>query len=113
MTKDYKFQNYDVDNFFKAILSLENIEECYMFFDDICTIKEINSMAQRLHVAKLLRNKKTYNEVESATSASTATISRINRCLMYGSGGYNMVLDRNEEKEETQQISDIKEKKEI
>ncbi len=83
----------DTKRLFEAILSLKNIDECSKFFDDICTIKEVQSMAQRLEVAKLLRQKKTFAEIVNATGASTATISRVNRCLMYGAGGYNTVLD--------------------
>jgi TrpR-related protein YerC/YecD len=73
-------------------LLLENKEECYRFFEDICTIKEIQAIAQRLEVAKLLKANKTYNEIEAETGASTATISRINRALNYGAEGYNIVL---------------------
>lgn len=87
-----KIKSDQVDGFFEAILLLENKEECYRFFEDICTIKEIQAIAQRLEVAKLLRANKTYNEIESETGASTATISRINRSLNYGSDGYNIVL---------------------
>lgn len=89
-----KIKNEQVDAFFEAILQLENPEECYRFFEDICTIKEIQSIAQRLQVAKLLRLNKTYNEIEAETGASTATISRISRALNYGADGYNIVLDR-------------------
>ena len=89
-----KFQNKEVDDLFQAILALENEEECYRFFEDICTIKELQSIAQRLQVAKLLREKKTYSDIEEITKASTATISRINKCLNYGSDGYKLILDR-------------------
>ncbi|MBQ2271026.1 MAG: hypothetical protein IKT25_02130 [Firmicutes bacterium] len=98
MSYQSKFKNKDVDDLFEAILSLENEEECYRFFEDICTIKELQSIAQRLEVAKLLREKKTYSDIEEITKASTATISRINKCLMYGSDGYNLILDRLEKK---------------
>ena len=98
MSYQSKFKNKDVDDLFEAILSLENEEECYRFFEDICTIKELQSIAQRLEVAKLLREKKTYSDIEEITKASTATISRINKCLMYGSDGYNVILDRLEKK---------------
>ena len=91
---DSKLKNDQVDAYFQAILQLKDIEECYRFFEDICTVKEIQSIAQRLEVAKLLRMNKTYNEIETETGASTATISRINRSLNYGSDGYNLVLDR-------------------
>lgn len=87
-----RIKSDQVDGFFEAILLLENKEECYRFFEDICTIKEIQAIAQRLEVAKLLRANKTYNEIEAETGASTATISRINRSLNYGADGYNIVL---------------------
>jgi len=94
MTYDSKIKDEHIDDFFKAVLKLESEEECYRFFEDICTIKEIQSIAQRLQVAKLLRQNKTYNEIEDGTGASTATISRINRALNYGANGYNIILDR-------------------
>jgi TrpR-related protein YerC/YecD len=89
-----KLKDDQVDELFKAILKLENIEECYRFFEDICTIKEIKSIAQRLQVAILLIENKTYSEIEEKTGASTATISRISRCLNYGADGYKLILDR-------------------
>ncbi|WP_053955897.1 YerC/YecD family TrpR-related protein [Inediibacterium massiliense] len=94
MGYESKLKSSFVDELFEAILLLENTEECYRFFEDICTIKEIQALSQRLKVAKLLREKKTYNEIEEITGASTATISRINRCLTYGADGYNIILDR-------------------
>lgn len=84
----------DVDALFDAVLKLKNREECYKFFEDLCTINEIHAIAQRMEVAKLLSEKKTYNEIEEITNASTATISRINKCLVYGAGGYRLVLER-------------------
>lgn len=89
-----KIKSDQVDGFFEAVLKLETMEECYRFFEDICTIKEIQAIAQRLEVAKLLKASKTYNEIEAETSASTATISRINRSLNYGAEGYNMILKK-------------------
>ena len=80
------------DELFEAILSLENQEDCYRFFEDICTVKEIQAISQRLQVVKLLVQNKTYHEIESETGASTATISRINRALNYGADGYKLVL---------------------
>lgn len=94
MDFDSKIKSDQVDRFFEAVLLLENKEECYKFFEDICTIKEIKSIAQRLEVGKLLKAKKTYNEIEEETGASTATISRINRSLNYGVGGYDIVFKR-------------------
>lgn len=89
-----KIKSSQIDGLFEAILKLETIEECYRFFEDICTVKEIQSIAQRLEVAKLLTLKHTYSEIENITGASTATISRINRALNYGANGYNIVLKR-------------------
>lgn len=83
-----------LDQLFDAILSLKTREECYKFFDDIATMNEIHSLSQRLQVAKMLKEGHTYNVIESKTKASTATISRVRRCLDYGSGGYEIVLDR-------------------
>ena len=95
-----KIKSKELDLFFKAILELDNIEECYKFFEDVATINEIKALAQRLHVAKLLKDKKTYTEIADITGASTATISRVNRCLNYGSDGYNLILMRLENSEE-------------
>ena len=83
-----------VDYHFSAILSLENKEECYTFFEDICTINELLSLSQRFEVAKMLREHKTYLEIADKTGASTATISRVNRSLNYGNDGYDMVFER-------------------
>lgn len=93
MSYDSKFKRDDIDELFEGILSLKTVDECYRFFEDICTINEINSIAQRLQVAKMLDNKCTYKEIEQETKASTATISRINKCLVYGADGYKVVLD--------------------
>ncbi len=86
---------------FSAILTLDNIEEVYLFFDDLCTVNEIQSMAQRLEVAKMLRLGYTYSQIEKETGASTATISRVKRCFQYGTDGYQLVLDRIQETEKT------------
>ncbi|MBS5335025.1 MAG: YerC/YecD family TrpR-related protein [Anaerovoracaceae bacterium] len=94
MAYESKFKKNDIDELFKAILTLENEEDCYRFFEDICTINEIHAIAQRLQVAKLLSQKKTYTEIEAETKASTATISRVNKCLLYGAEGYTRVLKR-------------------
>ena len=83
-----------VDHLFEAILTLENKEECYTFFQDVCTINELLSLSQRYEVAKMLREKKTYLEIAEKTGASTATISRVNRSLNYGCDGYDMVFAR-------------------
>ena len=81
-------------NYLKAMLELKDLDECYEFFDDLCTISELQSLAQRLEVAQMLKLKKTYDTIQNETGASTATISRVRRCVDYGSGGYNKVLDR-------------------
>ncbi|MBR3275095.1 MAG: TrpR YerC/YecD [Eubacterium sp.] len=83
-----------VEQLFDAILTLETKEECYSFFEDICTINELLSLSQRLQVAKMLSEGKTYMDISSNTGASTATISRVNRSLIYGNDGYKIVLDR-------------------
>lgn len=89
-----KLRGKSLDQLFEAILSLENIEECYRFFDDLCTVNEIQSLAQRLEVARMLREGFTYHRIETETGASTATISRVKRCLNYGNDAYTMALDR-------------------
>ena len=86
--------NADIDRLFKAILSLETVEECHDFFDDACTVKEINEIAQRLLAAVMLREGKSYVEISKQTGMSTATISRVNKCLEYGNGGYDRALER-------------------
>jgi TrpR-related protein YerC/YecD len=93
-----KIRSESVNRLFEAILLLENVDECYNFFEDICTIAEIKAMAQRLEVAKMLREKATYTEISEKTGASTATISRVNRSLNYGADGYNLILNRLEGK---------------
>lgn len=85
------------DQLCKAVLKLETVDECYQFFEDICTVNELKSLAQRLEVARMLRARHTYEEVVEGTGASTATISRVKRCLNYGADGYDTVLNRLEE----------------
>ena len=89
-----KLKNPELDLFFEAILQLKNIDECYNFFEDVATINEIKALAQRIQVAQLLKSKKVYTEIAEQTGASTATISRVNKCLNYGAGGYELILDR-------------------
>ncbi len=84
----------DVDTLFEAVLCLKTKEECYTFFEDLATVNEILSLSQRFEVATMLREKKTYQEIAGKTGASTATISRVNRSLVYGNDGYEMVLTR-------------------
>lgn len=93
MATSTKIKSQELDEFFEAILMLKTLDDCYKFFEDICTVRELNSISQRLEVAKLLKIRKTYNEIEKDTGASTATISRVNRSLHYGADGYNLVLD--------------------
>ena len=94
-----KFKDSNVDFLFEAILNLETLEECYDFFEDLCTVTEIKSISQRIVVAKMLRDKKVYNEIVSETGASTATISRVSKCLNYGNGGYRTAIERLKEKQ--------------
>src|SRR5690625_4102351 len=89
-----RLRGEQLDQLFDAILLLKTREECYQFFDDIATMNELRALAQRLQVAKMLVNGNTYNEIEDETSVSTATISRVRRCIDYGSGGYGIVLKR-------------------
>ena len=89
-----KYHNESMDLLFNSILTLENIDECYAFFEDICTIKELQSIAQRVLVAKMLTEGKVYSDIVTRTGASTATISRVNRSLTYGNDGYNIVFNR-------------------
>ena len=100
MSYESRLKNQDIDELFEAILTLRDQEDCYRFFEDICTINEIHAIAQRLQVAKLLSEKRTYAETEALTKASTATISRINKCLVYGADGYRRVLERLKENED-------------
>jgi len=92
MSKNIK--SAEVDRLFEAVLSLKDEKECYAFFEDICTVNELHSLAQRLQVATMLRDQNTYLEIAEKTGASTATISRVNRSLNYGTDGYDMVLER-------------------
>ena len=89
-----KLKNPETDLLFEGILKLETVEECYRFFTDICTIRELQAMTQRLQVAKQLSEGRNYNEVCRDTGVSSATICRVNKCLNYGDGGYKTVLDR-------------------
>ncbi len=89
-----KLHTEAVDTLFDAILSLETKEECYTFFEDLATVNEILSLSQRFEVATMLRDKKTYQDIAQKTGASTATISRVNRSLIYGNDGYELVLNR-------------------
>lgn len=89
----------ETDDLFKAIAELTSVEECYTFFEDVCTIKEIIEIAQRLRVAKLLDSGASYQAISKETGASTATISRVSKCLEYGNGGYRAAIRRLKEGE--------------
>ncbi len=89
-----KLKSEPVDKLFEAILTLQTKDECYSFFEDLCTVNELLSLSQRFEVATMLREKKTYLEIAEKTGASTATISRVNRSLTYGNDGYELVFDR-------------------
>lgn len=84
----------ETDELFRAILGLSSVEDCYSFFEDLCTMKELADMTQRLQAAKMLLNGKTYEQIVKEVEISTATISRINRCIQYGSGGYKLALSQ-------------------
>jgi TrpR-related protein YerC/YecD len=89
-----RLKDPNVEMLFKAMLSLETVEECYDFFEDICTVDEVQSIAKRLCAAKMLKDGMVYNEINEKTGLSTATISRVNRSMKYGNGGYDMVFER-------------------
>ena len=89
-----------VDHLFEAIMTLKDLDEYYAFFEDVCTVNELLSLAQRFEVAKMLREQKTYLDIAEKTGASTATISRVNRSLNYGNDGYDMVFSRLEDNQE-------------
>ena len=93
-------KNEMTDDLFKAILTLKTVDECYKFFEDICTVKEILDISQRLKAAKMLKNGANYMDISKATGMSTATISRVSKCLEYGGGGYAMIIDRVSENKE-------------
>ena len=89
-----KLKDANMDFLFDSILKLETREECYKFFEDLCTVNELKSISQRVVVAKMLTEKRVYSDIVAATGASTATISRVNRSLSYGEGGYDIAFDR-------------------
>ncbi len=96
-----KIQDKDIDFLCDAVLQLKNREECYRFFEDLCTISELKAMAQRMAVARMLSKKEVYTDIVKQTGASTATISRVNRALQYGCDAYAMVFDRLEANKES------------
>ncbi|QLQ22756.1 MAG: hypothetical protein HZT42_11355 [Paracoccaceae bacterium] len=89
-----KLRGRELDQLFEAILKLETLEDCYQLFEDLATVNEIQALAQRLEVARQIREGNTYHKIEDATGASTTTISRVKRCLNYGTGGYDLALER-------------------
>ncbi len=94
-----KMEIKNLDDLFEAVLCLENIDECRLFFKDLCTVPELKALSQRFQVAKLLTENHVYSDIVGETGASTATISRVNRSLAYdGNGGYNIVFDRLKDK---------------
>ena len=95
-----KLKDEDMDILFRGILKLQTVEDCYDFFEDLCTIAELRAMVQRFQVARMLDEGRIYSDIVQETGASTATISRINKCLVYGADGYQRVLERLKEKEE-------------
>lgn len=95
-----KLRGQTMDSLFQAIMQLETIEECSNFFEDLCTISELRAMEQRFQVAAMLDEGRIYSDIAKETGASTATISRVNKCLTYGSDGYRVVLDRMKHAEE-------------
>lgn len=94
-----KFKDPNIDFLFEAILKLETLDECYDFFDDLCTVPEIKAFSRRIVVAKMLKENRVYNDICKETGASTATISRVNRSLLYGCNGYEKIFARMEDKD--------------
>lgn len=94
MPKNEKIRDERTDFLFQAILELQDIDECYSFFEDLCTVAELQEMSKRLLAAKLLKNNHVYTDIAEQTGLSTATISRVNRCLKYGNDGYISILER-------------------
>lgn len=99
-----KIQDDNLDFLFKAVLSLENMDECYDFFEDLCTVQELKAISQRIVVAKMLSEKCVYTDIVNATGASTATISRVNRSLQYGCDGYDKIFERIREQDKNEQL---------
>lgn len=97
------YRNNSTDRLFKAVLSLNNLEECYAFFEDACTVKEIVEISQRFEVARMLSEKRSYQSITEQTGVSSATIGRVNRSLCYGTGGYKMAMKRLEDLDSKEQ----------
>lgn len=88
-----KFKTESIERLFKVILELGSVDECYEFFEDVCTVKELQDLAQRLDIAVMLEEGKNFIQISSEVGASSATISRVNKCLMYGNGGYKKAIE--------------------
>lgn len=99
-----KIKTAMMDSLFEAVLELKNMEDCYCFFEDLCTMKELSDMAQRLEAAKMLLKGYTYDQIVKSVEISTATISRINRCIQYGTGGYKMAAIRTQKPDDDRPI---------
>lgn len=97
-----KLKDFNAEFLFEAVLSLETMEECYKFFEDLCTVPELKALSQRIQVAKMLDEQYVYSDIVKETGASTATISRVNRSLEYGCDGYRIVFDRLKQKKDEQ-----------
>ena len=95
-----KIKDEKLDFLFQAILTLETVEDCYGFFEDLCTVSELQEMSRRMQAARMLRSNAVYADIAAQTGLSTATISRVNRCLKYGNDGYALILDRVKESED-------------
>lgn len=114
MSVNMKLKSSSLEQLFQAILLLESVEECYELFEDLCTVTELKALAQRLEVARLLEAGESYEDIVEITGASTATISRVKRCLLYGADGYALILKRLKEKqgkEEGEPTSSMKERR--
>ena len=101
-----KLKDANVEYLYRAVLSLQNIEECDRFFDDLCTVQELKALSQRLQVAKMLSDHRVYSDIVQATGASTATISRVNRSLNYGADGYDIIFQRLDQEDGLRRAAD-------
>lgn len=101
-----KLKDSNVEYLYRAVLSLQSMEECDRFFDDLCTVPELKALSQRLQVAKMLSDHRVYSDIVQATGASTATISRVNRSLNYGADGYDIIFERLDREDSLRQTSD-------
>ena len=107
MGMNSKLKDENTNYLFRCILELKSVDECYGFFEDLCTVSELKAMSQRTVVAKMLRDKHVYSDIVSHTGASTATISRVNRSLNYGSDGYELIFKRLDEAEKAEKSESV------